>query len=201
MLPSTITLRTHAVFQLQVRSAAGLPPFCVATDAGEHSLQAEWELRLAAQLRAQSGRRSEREAIAAAGWQDAAPSPSRWAAHAATLPAACFSPSVVRRVGRYILEAIGPLHSCRAVHTRVSPRRVVRFFDGTWRLVGLRHARAFGSPLERDDIEPRYCAPEVAKAVLSRDSIALADGRLDVWALGALLFELIAGRCVPHDLA
>jgi hypothetical protein len=64
--------------------------------------------------------------------------------HATMLPAARFTVAEAARVARHVLTGAAHLHDCRAVHAALSPRRVVRFADGSWRLVGMRRARAYG---------------------------------------------------------
>lgn len=93
-----------------------------------------------------------------------------------------------------VLSAVGEAHALGIVHRDLKPenvflsgqrgRRVPKVLDfGISKLPG-KDMTAAGMMLGT----PAYMAPELAK------SSKLADPRTDVWAIGAMLFELLTGR-------
>lgn len=89
-------------------------------------------------------------------------------------------PAEARRIGLALLEVIGALHARGIVHRSVRPESVLLGAGGAVALLEPGAASAHGATIA--------CAPE-----LLVDS-AGADARADLWAVGALLYELLAGR-------
>lgn len=77
------------------------------------------------------------------------------------------------------------------VHRDVSPSNILLSFEGEVKLCDFGIARAFGNnpelPLETVQGKAGYMSPEAARG----DAI---DGRSDVFAVGVILWELLAGR-------
>jgi serine/threonine-protein kinase len=98
------------------------------------------------------------------------------------------------RLGRQLADAAAAVHAAGAVHRDIKPENVfvtagddVKLFDfGLVKCAGLtlRTTRRLGSP--------RYIAPE--QLSYARSSGAPLDPRWDVYAIGLVVFELIAGR-------
>lgn len=96
-----------------------------------------------------------------------------------------------------IAQAVAEAHRCGVVHGDLKPANIMIASDGRVRVLDFGLARA-GSlerrwtdePTQSGGIlcgTPRFMAPE-------RWLAALPSKEADVWALGALLFELLAGR-------
>lgn len=104
-------------------------------------------------------------------------------------------------------EALHAAHRLGIIHRDVKPSNLLvqRRDDGTWRPVlmdfGLAHDAAAGQKLTQSGVvmgTPAYMSPEQA-----RGDTRNLDRRTDVYALGATLFELLAGRApfVSHSQA
>ena len=105
------------------------------------------------------------------------------------------APSLAAAVLAEVCDALHELHELAdpetgepmlLVHNGVSPRSILLGYDGMARLGGFDHAQ-----VEGDDLTP-YLAPEVIAG-------GKADRRSDVFSIGALLFELLAGRRMGSD--
>ncbi len=102
------------------------------------------------------------------------------------------APSRVAALGIGLAEALAAAHAAGLVHRDVKPDNVVVLADGSPRLVdfGLA-ARADTGPAADGAVAGTmaYCAPEQT-GMLNRP----VDGRSDLYALGALLFECLVGE-------
>jgi tetratricopeptide (TPR) repeat protein len=103
------------------------------------------------------------------------------------------APGEVARIAEQILEALEALHACGIVHRDVKPGNVLITSTGDCKLGDFGLARYLDSDETRvtaDDTvagTAPYVSPE---QVLGKK----LDGRSDLFSLGALLFELLAGR-------
>jgi len=92
------------------------------------------------------------------------------------------------RIGRELATALSIAHAIGVVHRNVQPDQVFLVGDGAARLLGFGPAEAQGAPcLSPCAAVCRYLAPERARG-------APADRRSDVYGLGSVLFEMVAGR-------
>ncbi|MCU0242580.1 MAG: serine/threonine protein kinase, partial [Vicinamibacteria bacterium] len=85
-------------------------------------------------------------------------------------------------------------HKAGVIHRDVKPANIRVLKDGTVKIVDFGVAHLIGSSLTRAGEvlgTPSYMAPEML-------SQAKVDHRADIWAVGVILFELIAGR-KPFD--
>src|SRR6266545_4051549 len=98
----------------------------------------------------------------------------------------------VLAIGLELADALSRAHHLGVVHRDLKPENVLLAADGTPRLTDFGMAR-----LERDDARltqsgtlfgsPAYMSPEAIRG-------EELDARSDVWSLGVLLYELLAGR-------
>lgn len=100
-------------------------------------------------------------------------------------------PSEVVRIGAQLADALAHVHSLGIVHCDVKPRNVMLTQDGIVKLLDFGIAQGSGVSRTLPAGEVRgsaaYLSPEQARA----DE---PDGRSDIYALGAVLYELLAGR-------
>jgi len=93
-------------------------------------------------------------------------------------------------VGADLCRALAAVHGAGLLHRDVTARNVMREDGGRVVLMdfGAGHERQDGSPPSARDMTgtPMYMAPELFAG-------APADGRIDIYALGALLFYLVTG--------
>src|SRR5262249_13533596 len=108
-------------------------------------------------------------------------------------------------IARQLLEGLGHAHAHGMIHRDLKPDNVMLVDMGGWeraqlvdwglvKLIGDAEAVMGGGKLTRTGVvqgTPRYMAPEQA---LGR----LVDGRVDLYALGLILFEMLTGR-VPFE--
>lgn len=100
-------------------------------------------------------------------------------------------PAEVARIGRQALSALGAAHAAGVVHRDIKPHNILFSADGSVLLAdfGLARLAAPDQPEAEDVVAgtPDYCAPEIAAGLY-------ADGRADIYSLGASLFEAATGR-------
>jgi tRNA A-37 threonylcarbamoyl transferase component Bud32 len=94
-------------------------------------------------------------------------------------------------VVRGALDAIAAAHEAGVLHLDLKPENVFQCMDGTIRVTDLGFGEAVISsippPEAMEILQPAPMAPEAVAG-------ASLDGRADVWAAGALLYELLIGR-------
>jgi hypothetical protein len=78
-----------------------------------------------------------------------------------------------------------------------TPCLQVRFFDGRYRLIDFDNTRKRGAAAA--GTTPAICPPELARAYLA-GAPSKAEFATDFWALGCLLYQMVAGRPLIHDL-
>ena len=92
---------------------------------------------------------------------------------------------------RGALDAIAAAHEAGVLHLDLKPENAFQCMDGTIRVTDLGFGEAVVSsmppPEAMEVLQPARMAPEAAAG-------ALLDVRADVWAAGALLYELLIGR-------
>ncbi|MFO0869623.1 MAG: serine/threonine-protein kinase [Pirellulales bacterium] len=89
-----------------------------------------------------------------------------------------------------VAEGVEAIHAVGLLHRDLKPSNIVIGADGRPRLIDFGLAAALGSDqLNQISGTPAYMAPEQA-----RGETALIDRRTDIFGLGAVLYELLAGR-------
>jgi len=94
------------------------------------------------------------------------------------------------------VEQVQALHAIGLLHFDLKPRNILLFEDGSVVLCDLDASMRLGVSRGRDEKRgsSAYYAPEVARWAEDRSVVVLiASEALDVWSLGALLFELCNG--------
>ena len=91
------------------------------------------------------------------------------------------------RTAMNIADALQAAHDRGLVHHDVKPRNVLFDSDGALKVTDFGIARAASSDITTVQGSPPYLAPEQARGGQS-------DRRSDIYALGCVLFEMIAGR-------
>jgi serine/threonine protein kinase len=103
---------------------------------------------------------------------------------------------IVRRIACEVLEALAYLHGQDVLHRDVSPRNILIAMDGAVKLADLGIARVMeGGQVHtmRFHGVPAYASPEAIQ-------FEPLDARSDLFSLGAVLFELVAGTPPAGDL-
>ncbi|MGJ7441390.1 Stk1 family PASTA domain-containing Ser/Thr kinase [Aquipuribacter sp. MA13-6] len=104
-----------------------------------------------------------------------------------------FTPAETFEVAEAVLLALVEAHATGLVHRDVKPENVLLARDGTWKVNDFGLARAAASSRTATGSllgTPEYIAPETART-------GQVDERVDLYAVGIMLFELLTGR-QPH---
>jgi len=107
------------------------------------------------------------------------------------------TPGELRELGIQVCRGLAAAHSKGIVHRDLKPANLFACRDGTLKIVdfGIAYVQASASRLTRHGMiigTPSYLSPEQASG--HRD----VDGRADLWALGAILYEGLVGH-PPFD--
>src|SRR5207253_726216 len=101
-----------------------------------------------------------------------------------------------------LAEAIGHAHRRNVLHRDIKPSNVLLSGDGEPMLLDFNLSRTAlnGGAAAAIGGTVAYMAPEHLRAVASRDpaDARLVDGRADIYALGMVLYEILAGA-MPFD--
>uniref|UniRef100_A0A7S3QWL1 Protein kinase domain-containing protein n=2 Tax=Dunaliella tertiolecta TaxID=3047 RepID=A0A7S3QWL1_DUNTE len=97
----------------------------------------------------------------------------------------------IRYTFECIATAVNVLHSLGRVHHDLKSGNIVRFFDGTYRLVDLDNCRIAG--VENHGLTTlEICPPEMSRPLLFKTPHELkSDYSADMWALGCILYEMV----------
>lgn len=103
-------------------------------------------------------------------------------------------PCGVLNIIRQIAEALRVAHKCGTIHRDIKPENIMFDEDGNARLADLGIAKSIDSDMMLTMVAavmgtPSYMSPEQAK-----DSGKI-DERADVYSLGVVLYEMLAGHC------
>jgi serine/threonine-protein kinase len=96
----------------------------------------------------------------------------------------------VRRIAEQVLAALDAAHAAGIIHRDVKPSNIVEMKTGSVKLVDFGVARLVDVEVTRTGESmgtPAYMAPEQLRG-------GAVDGRTDLYALGATLYELITGN-------
>src|SRR6185503_20065470 len=98
-------------------------------------------------------------------------------------------PALVRKVAEQVLAALDAAHAAGIIHRDVKPSNIVLQPSGSVKLVDFGVARLVDMEVTRTGENvgtPAYMAPEQIRG-------GAIDGRTDLYALGATLYELVTG--------
>ncbi|XP_046382064.2 serine/threonine-protein kinase 36-like isoform X1 [Haliotis rufescens] len=104
--------------------------------------------------------------------------------------AGCFPEKRVHEIACQLSSAVFYLHANRILHRDLKPENVLLMEDGTVKLCDFGFARAMGETYYATTIKrtPVYMAPEIAT-----ESFVSYTEKVDIWALGCIIFELLVG--------
>lgn len=91
------------------------------------------------------------------------------------------------RIATNVADALACAHAHGVIHRDVKPSNVLFDSDGTVKVADFGIARAMADDATMVRGSPHYLAPEQARGLP-------ADPRSDIYALGCVLFEMLAGR-------
>ncbi|KAF5834183.1 ankyrin repeat-containing domain protein [Dunaliella salina] len=97
----------------------------------------------------------------------------------------------IRYTFECVATAVNVLHSLGRVHHDLKSGNLVRFFDGSYRLVDMDNCRIAG--VENHGMTSlEICPPEMARPLLFKTPQELkSDFAADMWALGCILYEMV----------
>lgn len=100
--------------------------------------------------------------------------------------------TLVRRAARELASGVAAAHDAGVVHRDLKPENLIMTREGALKILDFGLAKVAGNSVdETDNAAIRgtvgYMAPEQARA-------EPVDGRADIFAIGAILYELISGR-------
>ncbi len=105
-------------------------------------------------------------------------------------------PSRVARIGAEAADALAHAHAHGVVHRDISPGNVMIPVDGRTRILDFGIARASRGSSARSGADAHGTVPYVSPERLRGEP---ADQRTDVYALGAVLYELLTGAAPRRD--
>ena len=98
-----------------------------------------------------------------------------------------------------LLDALQVLHDCHVVHRDIKPSNIMIQKDGTSKLMDLGIAKTGDGGMRHQTVgfigTCQYAAPEL---LVGSNQVSPADYRVDIYAFGVMLYELITG-CNPFD--
>ena len=106
------------------------------------------------------------------------------------LAAGAIPPEEAVAIAAQVTRALGAAHSRQIIHRDVKPGNIIVSADGTAKLLDFGLARSSDAPASRSGVTPgtiAYMSPEQIKG-------APVDHRTDLWSLGVVLYEMLAGR-------
>jgi serine/threonine-protein kinase len=104
----------------------------------------------------------------------------------------------VLRTGAGVLEVLASAHAAGIVHRDVKPENVFLTMEGEVKLLdfGIARVREISSRAGRTEIGSAMGTPAFMPPEQARGRWDELDARSDVWAVGAMMFTLLAGRHV-----
>jgi len=113
----------------------------------------------------------------------------------------------VRSVAASLAAGLAWLHSHGLCHLDVKPANIMRFGDGSWKLIDLEGAVPMwcttkSSQLSLDGFTPLYVCPELAGAVLEDEAVLRGStlaltgiapsSKMDTWGAGVVILDMLA---------
>ncbi|KNE72451.1 STE/STE20/PAKA protein kinase [Allomyces macrogynus ATCC 38327] len=114
------------------------------------------------------------------------------------------SPQAVAYVTRSLMRALAFLHAAHRVHRDVRSDHVLLTLMGNVKLAHFASAAAVTAPLHEPVGTPYWLAPETARAaaaamVTGRPTACSYDTKVDVWAAGCTVLEMVSGQAPYAD--